>query len=138
MSKRHPGATADNAAVPLREATDIRELENVIERAMILSAGAALEVGPQLLGLPESETGERGARAAHPRKPDATPEEDGASGAPTLDEAQRRHILRTLQQCEWVVDGPRGAARVLGLNPNTLRSRMKKLGIRRSNEGSRA
>ena len=58
----------------------------------------------------------------------------GAPGAPTLEDIQRQHIVRTLQQCEWVVDGPRGAARVLGLNPNTLRSRMKKLGIRRSNE----
>ena len=116
---------------------NIRELENVIERAMILSAGPALEVGPQLLGLPEGENGDGGARAAHAMKPDAKPEGDDAPGAPTLDEAQRRHILRTLQQCDWVVDGPRGAARVLGLNPNTLRSRMKKLGVRRSNEGSR-
>ncbi|TMA49809.1 MAG: PAS domain S-box protein [Deltaproteobacteria bacterium] len=116
---------------------NIRELENVIERAMILSAGPALEVGPQLLGIPEGENGDGGARAAHAMKPDAKPEGDDAPSAPTLDEAQRRHILRTLQQCDWVVDGPRGAARVLGLNPNTLRSRMKKLGVRRSNEGSR-
>src|SRR5437773_4372929 len=116
---------------------NIRELENVIERAMILSAGPALEVGPQLLGIPEGENGDGGARAAHAMKPDAKPEGDDAPGAPTLDEAQRRHTLRTLQQCDWVVDGPRGAARVLGLNPNTLRSRMKKLGVRPSNEGSR-
>jgi transcriptional regulator with GAF, ATPase, and Fis domain len=40
--------------------------------------------------------------------------------------------VRTLEQCNWVVEGPRGAAKVLGLQPSTLRSRMKKLGIRRS------
>ena len=106
---------------------NIRELENVIERAMILSTGRELELGAQLLEPPE---GEPPVRAAHPMSLDAK----GAPGAPTLDDIQRQHIVRTLQQCEWVVDGPRGAARVLGLNPNTLRSRMKKLGIRRSNE----
>jgi formate hydrogenlyase transcriptional activator len=61
-----------------------------------------------------------------------------APGSATLEEAQRRQILHTLQECGWVIDGPRGAARVLGLNPNTLRSRMKKLSIRRSNDMSRA
>jgi PAS domain S-box-containing protein len=112
---------------------NIRELENVIERAMILSTGRALELGPHLLGVPEREE-----RAARAMEPDARPDVEGAAGVPTLEEAQRRHILRTLQQCDWVVDGPRGAARILRLNPNTLRSRMKKLGIRRSNEVSRS
>ena len=113
---------------------NIRELENVIERAMILSTGSALEVGAQLLGLPESEIKDPGARAAGTMDRDDV---ELASGPETLEEAQRRHILRTLHQCGWVVDGPRGAAKVLRLNPNTLRSRMKKLGIRRSNEVSR-
>ncbi|HYV55910.1 MAG TPA: sigma 54-interacting transcriptional regulator [Candidatus Nitrosopolaris sp.] len=106
---------------------NIRELENVIERAMILSTGRELELGAQLLESPE---GEPRVRVAHRMSSDASV----APGAPTLEDIQRQHIVRTLQQCEWVVDGPRGAARVLGLNPNTLRSRMKKLGIRRSNE----
>ena len=106
---------------------NIRELENVIERAMILSTGRDLELGAQLLESPE---GEPRVAAAHRMSSDTK----GAPGAPTLEDIQRQHIVRTLQQCEWVVDGPRGAARVLGLNPNTLRSRMKKLGIRRSNE----
>src|SRR5437762_5414201 len=57
---------------------NIRELENVIERAMILSAGPALEVGPQLLGLPEGENGDGGARAAHAMKPDGKPAGDDA------------------------------------------------------------
>ena len=46
-------------------------------------------------------------------------------------EVERRHILSTLQQASWVIEGPRGAAKLLGLHPNTLRSRLKKLGIRR-------
>jgi transcriptional regulator with GAF, ATPase, and Fis domain len=44
----------------------------------------------------------------------------------------RNHILVALEQSSWVIDGPRGAAKVLGLHPNTLRSRMKKLGIVRA------
>jgi formate hydrogenlyase transcriptional activator len=44
----------------------------------------------------------------------------------------RNHILAALEQSGWVIDGPRGAAKVLGLHPNTLRSRMKKLGILRA------
>ena len=106
---------------------NIRELENVIERAMILSTGRELELGAQLLDAPEAQSR---TPAAHV----TTSVAEGASDAPTLEDVQRQHILRALQQCAWVIDGPRGAARVLGLNPNTLRSRMKKLGIRRSNE----
>jgi transcriptional regulator with GAF, ATPase, and Fis domain len=44
---------------------------------------------------------------------------------------ERRHTARVLEQTGWVIDGPRGAARILGLHPNTLRSRLKKLGIKR-------
>jgi transcriptional regulator with GAF, ATPase, and Fis domain len=44
----------------------------------------------------------------------------------------RNHILTALEQAGWVIDGPRGAAKILGLHPNTLRSRMKKLGIVRA------
>ena len=44
----------------------------------------------------------------------------------------RGHILAALEQSGWIIDGPRGAAKVLGLHPNTLRSRMKKLGIVRA------
>jgi formate hydrogenlyase transcriptional activator len=45
---------------------------------------------------------------------------------------ERRHILAVLEEVRWIVDGPRGAAKILNLHPNTLRSRMKKLGIERS------
>jgi len=51
-------------------------------------------------------------------------------GGVTLEEFQRSHILQVMQQTGWRVEGPKGAARILGLNPSTLRSRMLKLGIR--------
>ena len=97
---------------------NIRELENVIERAVILSPGPWLEVEAQVA--PLSSAGQ----------------ETDADGGPilTLEDSERAHILRTLKGCGWVVDGPRGAASMLGVNPNTLRSRMKKLGVRRAND----
>ena len=49
----------------------------------------------------------------------------------SLDDVQRAHIAATLNQTGWVIEGPRGAARILHLHPNTLRSRMKKLGLTR-------
>jgi PAS domain S-box-containing protein len=100
---------------------NIRELENIVERAMILSPGPSLELGPHLFGVPASEPGDTARTAAAANAP--------AAGG-TLEDGERRHILRALEQCGWVIDGPRGAAKVLGINPNTLRSRMKKLGIR--------
>ncbi len=88
---------------------NIRELRNVIERAMIVCHGPTLRVE-----LP-----------APPGK--------SANGEPptdlTLDECQRRHILAVLQKTGWRVSGPHGAAELLGLKPTTLESRMAKLGI---------
>ena len=49
----------------------------------------------------------------------------------SLEDVERQHILDVLTQTNWVIEGERGAARVLDLHPNTLRSRMKKLGIQR-------
>jgi transcriptional regulator with GAF, ATPase, and Fis domain len=76
------------------------------------------------------------ARAANASPPAQSPSEsDGPSAAgdalplESLDSNTRTHILAALEQSGWVIDGPRGAAKVLGLNPNALRSRMKKLGI---------
>jgi PAS domain S-box-containing protein len=92
---------------------NIRELENVLERAVILATGPTLdlEIDTELLATP------------------ATPEDQTL---PSLEAIERRHILTVLRQTRWVIDGPHGAARVLGLHPNTLRSRLKKLGITRS------
>lgn len=44
---------------------------------------------------------------------------------------ERTHVLAILQRTDWVIDGPSGAAKILGLHPNTLRSRMKKMGLSR-------
>ena len=97
---------------------NIRELENVIERAIILTIGSTLELEPDVLGPP-------------PASLEAPAAESG-----TLADAERRQIVRTLEKTRWVIDGPRGAAKVLGLHANTLRSRMRKLGIERAHEGS--
>jgi PAS domain S-box-containing protein len=90
---------------------NVRELENIIERAAILARGDLLEVGADLLGPGPSAAGE----------------------PPTSDLAalERSHIRAVLEQTGWVIDGPRGAAQRLGLHPNTLRSRMKKMGVTR-------
>jgi formate hydrogenlyase transcriptional activator len=102
---------------------NVRELQNVIERAVVLAQGPTLEFGAELLPARSD--------AARARPADG----DGAAtaaGQRTLDEVGRQHIVTTLRDTNWVVDGPRGAAAALGVHPSTLRSRMKKLGIRRS------
>jgi PAS domain S-box-containing protein len=96
---------------------NVRELENVLERAVILATGATLEIGADVL-----TANPDGGAAPSP----------GLGPAPTLEGMERNHILAILQQTDWLIEGPRGAAQILGLHPNTLRSRMKKLGIRRA------
>ena len=56
-----------------------------------------------------------------------------AAPSPSLEAVERQHILAVLERTRWVIDGPRGAAQLLELHPNTLRSRLKKLGITRPN-----
>jgi formate hydrogenlyase transcriptional activator len=93
---------------------NIRELENVIERAVILSSGPVLNVPPGAI-----------------QPPPATPE--AASGAPAsgLQDAERDAIIRALRDSNGVVAGPNGAAARLGVKRTTLQSKMRKLGIRR-------
>jgi len=105
-------STAMDALVAYSWPGNIRELQNLIERAVIRSAGDRLD-------LPVSETDESMA-AAKTR---------GITG--TLEEAERAHILATLKETRWVLSGPRGAATRLGINRSTLQFRMKKLGIMR-------
>jgi PAS domain S-box-containing protein len=118
---------------------NIRELENVLERAVILSNGPTLEIDPEVLA---SAPAARAADAGSPRPSGPESEGRGAAGAgPTsalesLESNTRNYILAALEKSGWVIDGPRGAARVLGLHPNTLRSRMKKLGIVRPRQDS--
>jgi formate hydrogenlyase transcriptional activator len=109
---------------------NIRELQNVIERAVILSVDPTLRLDRDLMPVAtptkEVETLEENA----PEHGQA----DLKSPKPllTLDEVDRNYILAALQHTGGVVDGPRGAARILNLHPNTLRHRMAKLGIKGS------
>ena len=86
---------------------NIRELENIIERAVISSRGQHLSI----------------------EMPAKTPISTGS--VKTLKEHERELILKTLNDTFWKIDGPNGAAQQLGLNPSTLRHRMKKLRISR-------
>ncbi len=92
---------------------NVRELENVLERAVILSSGRVIDIDMATFAA---------ANAA-----DRAPSGDGAS----LESVERRHMISVLNQTNWVIDGPSGAAKILGLHPNTLRSRLQKLGIKR-------
>jgi PAS domain S-box-containing protein len=90
---------------------NVRELENVIERAVITSRNSVLKLTERLT--PSA----------------APPERSPSAHAQTLAEVERAHIVAMLEQTRWKVEGPKGAARILGLAPSTLRDRMKKLKI---------
>jgi len=89
---------------------NVRELENVLERAIITTNGTTLELQEAL-----------------------TPEAAEAFAATTtlMVDVERTHILRILHANEWRIEGPSGAARALGMRPSTLRSRMRRLGLKR-------
>ena len=87
---------------------NIRELANVIERAMINSQGPVLRVAEDF---------------------DATLVGTTPPALKTLDDVERDHILIVLEETNWRIEGDHGAARILGMNPSTLRTRMMKLGI---------
>jgi formate hydrogenlyase transcriptional activator len=108
---------------------NIRELQNVLERAVVLSTGPILRLDKDLVPVTNSEGS---LEAAEVPVQEVQPAVPSPSGLPTLEEVQRSHILAALRQADGVVDGPKGAARILNLHPNTLRHRMTKLGIKRS------
>jgi PAS domain S-box-containing protein len=91
---------------------NVRELENIIERSMIISPDSTLHLADKL------ETSET--------------TDHGKSQSKDLSEVERDHILRILDQTRWKIEGKKGAAEILNLNPSTLRSRIRKLGIKRS------
>jgi len=93
---------------------NVRELGNVIERALILSSGPTLRLDAAF-GAPHRRAGEVADR---------------------LDEVERAHVLRVLERCHWRINGAGNAAELLGLHPNTLRSRLRKLGVSRPAERS--
>ena len=91
---------------------NVRELQNLIERAVILTTGPTLQLRKVLPDLKQAAAGkERSFRS--------------------FEQVQRDHILEALRRTHWRVSGKMGAARILGLNPKTLASKMRKLGIRR-------
>jgi PAS domain S-box-containing protein len=111
---------------------NIRELENVLERAIILANGPVLEIEPEVFAAAAAErTAVADPQQAPLPKTDVTAAEDGGESPAieTLESNQRSHILSALEKTGGVIDGPHGAAKLLALHPNTLRSRMKKLGI---------
>jgi formate hydrogenlyase transcriptional activator len=93
---------------------NVRELANSIERAMIVCDGTTLTESD--FALAESSLPGKQARG-------------------TFDEVAREHLLQTLEECDGIIEGPKGAAQKLGIKPATLRSRMKKLGLERSRGG---
>jgi len=107
---------------------NIRELQNVVERAVVLSRGPVLRLGADLLPAANA------AMASTDEGADLNPlfSHDATSDSSSLEQVERRHIQSVLQKTDWVVEGDRGAAKILDLHPNTLRSRMKKLGIERA------
>jgi len=88
---------------------NIRELSNVVERAIILSRSGTLDFSEE--AFPSSST------------------TCGREPAVTLEAIERNHIEQVLKQTHGVIHGPNGAAKLLGLNPSTLRSRIKRLGL---------
>jgi len=104
---------------------NVRELQNVIERAAVVSQGSRLRL-PEEWQYPLTQ--ENPASYALSQQPRES-QDRGQTTAATLEELEREHILRVLSDTHWKVGGLNGAAKILGLQPNTLRSRMKKLGI---------
>jgi formate hydrogenlyase transcriptional activator len=102
---------------------NIRELENVIERAVILSPGPVLQINLSDLKI----TGQ----ASSVEQTSPTSNSQPLNSGSTLADAEREHILRALQEAHWVLGGDNGAAARLAMKRTTLQSKMKKLGITR-------
>jgi len=94
---------------------NIRELENIIERAVIVTPGKQLMVGDWLPKENSTST-------------------ISSSSISTLEDLEKQHIKKVLDKTGWRVSGEKGAAKVLGINPKTLDSRMRKLNIKRNRE----
>ncbi|MBK8815926.1 MAG: sigma 54-interacting transcriptional regulator [Methylococcaceae bacterium] len=99
---------------------NIRELENVIERAIILADGPVLEIAADLMS----------GRSGSPLNPIRQLETASDASFETI---SRQHIISVLEKTRWIIEGANGAAQILSLQPSTLRYRMKKLGITKPN-----
>jgi formate hydrogenlyase transcriptional activator len=94
---------------------NVRELQNVVEHAVVVARGPVVQTDESML-----------------RTEDTTE----FSAIETLENVERHHIIRALNETNWVIHGKKGAAEILGINPSTLRSRMEKLGIKRPSTAS--
>src|SRR5258708_31578642 len=106
---------AQNALLQYTWPGNIRELENIMERSVILSKSD--QIHDVALSL-QKNSGEPVTLGAEIK---------------TITENQKDHILAALEKCGWRLHGATGAAKMLDINPSTLLSRMKKLGIKREN-----
>ena len=122
LSNKHGKRFEEIQAQAMRDLSDydwpgnVRELINIVERAVITSPGPVLKL-PGPLGVTATEVSSA---------------QEAATDYVALEEMERRYIGEVLYHTEWKIGGPEGAARILGMNDSTLRSRMKKLGIKRS------
>jgi transcriptional regulator with GAF, ATPase, and Fis domain len=101
---------------------NVRELQNVIERAAVTSSGGSLRLPKTWASTPAHESAEN--------LPGISASGSEVRGI-TLEEIERDYVLRVLKQTRWRIEGGAGAAKLLGMHPSTLRSRMHKLGIQR-------
>jgi formate hydrogenlyase transcriptional activator len=111
---------------------NIREIQNVIERGVVLSRDSVLDLGPELLPMEASAriaSTSRGGPSNHEHTQAQAPASENSPLS--LEEVERRHIVSVLERTGRVINGAKGAAAILGMHPSTLRSRMEKLGITR-------
>jgi formate hydrogenlyase transcriptional activator len=116
---------------------NIRELENFVERAVILSRGNELELPIAELRLRDGHVSAHDDRRskdrrAHRQKSPQANQSTFEPGTMTLEDAEREHILQVLRASDWQVGGPQGAAARLGMKRTTLNSKMKRLSINRT------
>jgi formate hydrogenlyase transcriptional activator len=125
MNRRIESITSEtmSALCNYRWPGNIRELQNVVERAVILSSGPVLRVAVSGLGTNGGLVSEQG----NPAKPD-----NEGHLRRFLEEIERQRILEALDETRWVIAGPRGAAAQLGVKRSTLQARILKLGIARN------
>jgi formate hydrogenlyase transcriptional activator len=125
MNKRIDSITSEtmSALCNYRWPGNIRELQNVVERAVILSSGPVLRVALSDL----STNGGLVSEQSHTAKPD-----NEGNLRRFLEETERQRILEALDETRWVIAGPRGAAAHLGVKRSTLQARILKLGIARN------
>ena len=97
----------------------------MFERALILSEGPVLDLENELPSVASEPVRQSELPVTHPQPSESEP-------CKTLEEVERSYIASVLEQTGGVVEGPKGAAKILGIHPNTLRHRIEKLGLKRS------